>query len=217
MDGVVRHVGDIANPVGDGSAFISVVGTGGQYVRCGLSELLLDTVKEGDPVRITSWESGGEYSGIIRDISPYPDTSGMFGYGDTTASYYTFTAQLMDEGSDLTNGSWVQVAVLGSGETADDGETSEDGASSEGGEASDGFYLWKAFIRDDNGHKYVYKCGEDELLHRQEIRVGRLNGEGYTILSGVTEEDYIAFPYGKNVKEGAKTRKGSADELYGAG
>ena len=37
---------------------------------------------------------------------------------------------------------------------------------------------------------------------------------GYEILDGQSESDWIAFPYGKNVKEGAKTREASYNELY---
>ena len=36
----------------------------------------------------------------------------------------------------------------------------------------------------------------------------------YGLLSGITESDWLAFPYGKNVKEGAQTYEGSAAELY---
>jgi hypothetical protein len=49
---------------------------------------------------------------------------------------------------------------------------------------------------------------------KQYIEVGKVSGEGYEILSGVTTDDYLAFPYGKEVKEGAKTREGTIDELY---
>ena len=61
---------------------------------------------------------------------------------------------------------------------------------------------------------YVMKRGENGLLVKQYIEVGKVSGEGYEILSGVTTDDYLAFPYGKEVKEGAKTREGTIDELY---
>ena len=32
------------------------------------------------------------------------------------------------------------------------------------------------------------------------------------VVSGLTEDDYIAFPYGKNVVEGAKTKISENDE-----
>ena len=32
----------------------------------------------------------------------------------------------------------------------------------------------------------------------------------------LTEDDKIAFPYGKDVKEGAKTREVTLDQMYGS-
>ena len=228
MDGVVKHVGDPENPMADGSAFISVTGSGGQYVRCGLSELLLDEIHEGDPVMVMSWETGMSYQAVIKEISPYPDNSGMFGWGDSTVTYYPFTAQILDESAQLPNNSWVQVSVMkgGSGMEDDDMMAGEEGMTEDGmmtgeegefyeEEEDSDFYLWKAFIREENNKKYVFKEDADGKLVKQEIKVGKLNGEGYLIISGVSRSDWIAFPYGKGVKEGAKTRHGSPDELYG--
>ena len=53
-------------------------------------------------------------------------------------------------------------------------------------------------------------------LKKQNVTTGALSGEGWEILSGVTQDDYIAFPYGKNLKDGAKTKEGTIDELYSA-
>ena len=203
MNGVVKKLGDPANPIGDGTPFLSVAGSAGQYVQGGLSELLLDTVKPGDPVQVMSWENGMTYDGTVSEVMPYPDTTGMFsGYGETAAAtYYPFTVYV-ENGEGLMPGYWVQLTVAGSGDA-------------ESMEMSDsGFYLYRAFILDEGGRKYVFKRGEDGLLHKTEIRTGALQGDGYKILSGVTEEDWIAFPYGKGVKEGAKTREGTPDELY---
>ena len=81
--------------------------------------------------------------------------------------------------------------------------------------SGDTLYLWKAFIREEDGEKYVYLRDENGRLKKQVITVGKLSGEGYEILSGVTFEDWLAFPYGKDVKDGAKTKEGSTSELYG--
>ena len=51
-------------------------------------------------------------------------------------------------------------------------------------------------------------------LKKQYIKTGTLSDAGYEVLSGITESDWLAFPYGKNVKEGAQTYEGSAAELY---
>ncbi len=200
MNGVVKKLGDPANPVGDGTPFLSVAGSAGQYIQAGLSELLLDTVHPGDAVSVMSWETGMTYEGTVSEVQPYPDTTGMFGgYGEQAqATYYPLTVYV-EGGEGLAPGYWVQLTIQGSG--------SEE-------MTDDGFYLYKAFILEQGGHKYVFKRGEDGLLHKTEIRTGALMGSGYRIISGVSEDDWIAFPYGKGVKEGAKTREGTPDELY---
>ena len=151
---------------------------------------------------VTAWESGTSCQQKIKEISPYPDESGRFSsYGTASASYYPFIAYVAEGGDNLKNQEWVNLETT---------EISYDPA----GEA---LYLWKAFILEEDGKKYVYLRDENGKLKKQEITVGRLSswGEGYEILDGVTWEDWLAFPYGKNVKNGAATREGTMDELYG--
>ena len=40
-------------------------------------------------------------------------------------------------------------------------------------------------------------------------------GSYMEILSGLSEEDLVAFPYGKNVKPGAAAQEGDMSDLYG--
>ena len=57
----------------------------------------------------------------------------------------------------------------------------------------------------------MYIVGENGKLKKQYIRTGG-NSYGYIeIKEGLSNDDKIAFPYGKNVKEGAAV-KHSADE-----
>ena len=74
--------------------------------------------------------------------------------------------------------------------------------------------ITKAFVREEGNKKYVYKRGDDNKLTKQYIETGSLSDSGYEVLSGLSDSDWIAFPYGKNVKEGAKTREGSIEDLY---
>ena len=63
-------------------------------------------------------------------------------------------------------------------------------------------------ITDESGKNYVYLQGEDGLLKKQYVKVGKsLWGYYLEITSGVTLQDKIAFPYGKNVSEGAPTNE----------
>ena len=54
----------------------------------------------------------------------------------------------------------------------------------------------------------------NSVQKRQDVKTGKSYG-GYTIeiLSGISGEDMIAFPYGKGVEPGARTQE--ADSLYG--
>jgi hypothetical protein len=76
--------------------------------------------------------------------------------------------------------------------------------------------LDKAFVRTENGESYVYK-DDNGVLKKQVLSVGGNVNGGYSVLvkGGITTEDKIAFPYGKTVQEGAKTREGTLSELYG--
>ena len=201
ISGVVKKSGDPSNPPGDGSAFLQVASTEGMYIRGGISELLLDQIREGDLVNVSAGQSGTCCQAEIREISPYPDESGMFSgiYGAASASMYPFIAYVEEGGGTLISQEWVQMDAAGSGME----------------QPSDALYLWKAFILEEEGRQYVYLRDEKGKLRKREITTGRRVGEGCEVLSGVSWEDWLAFPYGKEVRNGAATREGAMSELYG--
>lgn len=201
ISGVVKKSGDPSNPPGDGSAFLQVASTEGMYIRGGISELLLDQIREGDLVNVSAGQSGTCCQAEIREISPYPDESGMFSgiYGAVSASMYPFIAYVSEGGGTLISQEWVQMDAVGSGME----------------QPSDALYLWKAFILEEEGRQYVYLRDEKGKLRKREITTGRRVGEGCEVLSGVSWEDWLAFPYGKEVRNGAATREGAMSELYG--
>ena len=56
------------------------------------------------------------------------------------------------------------------------------------------------------------------MLHDRSRRypTGKSLWGSYTeIRSGLTEDDFVAFPYGKNVKPGAATQESDLSALYG--
>jgi hypothetical protein len=197
MDGVVSLKGSLESIPHDGTPLLTVNGQAGQYVIGGLPESRLGAVKEGDILRVMSWQSGSVREAVVTEISEYPDDSGRF-YNDGSQSVYPFTAVVNDGGDPLMEQEWVQIYM-----------------DENSGEDNYGFYLWKAFVRDDDGTKYVYMRGEDGKLKKQDIITGRQSGEGIEIISGVTMDDWIAFPYGTEVREGARTREGTVGDLYG--
>ena len=197
LDGTVTRVEDLETARADGTPFITVSGSSGIAIRGGLPEKFLGTISEGNQISVASWTNGMQYTATISEISPYPDTSGMFESGGYNNSYYPFIAIIDDEDAEMEDNDWVQISV-------DANTLAQD----------DGFYLMRAFVLEDGNNGYVYKRGEDGLLHRQDVKLGKLSGDSYEILSGLTAEDWVAFPYGKAVKEGAQSREGTLDELY---
>ena len=197
--GVVRKVGDPEKPSQDGSAFIQVDSQQGLYVKGYVSELLLDQLVPGTMLQVSSWMTGAFATATVKEVSPYP-TEEYSSYGSgAQASYYPFTA-LIDDGADgFQNMESVSISMTVGADDA----------------SMNAIYLSKAFIREENGQKYVYVRGEDGTLERRPVVTGKiLWGSEYEIKSGLTSEDYIAFPYAKNDLEGTQTEESTLSELY---
>ena len=57
------------------------------------------------------------------------------------------------------------------------------------------------------GKSYVMMADENNQLKKQYVVTGKtVYGSAIEIKSGLTEDDKIAFPYGKDVKEGVRTK-----------
>ena len=207
LSGYVTKVADVSTLNSD-NVILRVSAMDGLYVNSALSEWMLDTYGVGDTVYVTDWLSGSLYETTITFVSTYDSSyySELYNdYSGSSASYYPFTAIITDEGANLKSGDNVEVSF--SYETAnnslDDFEDTEDS-----------IYLLKAFVLSENGKKYVYLRDENDRLKKQEVTVGKQSEDTIEIKDGLSSEDYIAFPYGKNVRVGAKTKEGTIDDLY---
>lgn len=200
INGIVKSVGDGENPQGtNGDPFIQVVSSDGLYVQGNLSELMLDQVQEGQMVFGYGYESGVSFQAEIRQVSLYPSNNNYYGGGgNRNVSYYPFIAYIEDAAG-LKNNEGVDLSLQLQNINTGDGSGS--------------VYLSKAFIRSEDGVDYVMKDDGNGRLVRQEIQLGQLSYESYEILSGLTLEDKVAFPYGKSVKEGARTEEVSYMEF----
>lgn len=188
INGVVKSVGDPElGQVGD-EAFLSVTSNEGLYVKGTISELKLGKVKVGSAMTGMSYESGTNFTASITEISEYPDSSDFFGGdGNTNSSQYPFLAYI-EESDGLSNNESVELSIQ-----------------DESALSGDSIYLEKAYIRSENGQSYVYKADDSNRLVKQYVKTGATAySTSIEILEGLTMEDRIAFPYGKNVKEGAR-------------
>jgi multidrug efflux pump subunit AcrA (membrane-fusion protein) len=176
---------------------MKVSGGGGFYVEGSISELQKETLLIGQEVTVNDWNTGMVYTGLVESVADYPLSGDNFmGNGNPNVSYYPFTV-FIDGSADLQAGSYVSVVYS----TA----TSESG-----------IYLENPYLRTENGQSYVYVQGADGLLEKRFVTIGRSLWGSYTeILEGLSENDLIAFPYGKAVKEGAPTQESDYSTLYG--
>lgn len=176
---------------------MKVSGGGGFYVEGSVSELEKDRLKIGQEVTINDWNTGATYTGEVRSIGDFPTSdNGWNGMGNPNASYYPFQV-FIDGSADLQEGSYVSVTYSAA-------------------EAENGLYLENPFLRTDDGEPYVYVRGDNGRLEKRMVTTGKSLWGSYTeIRSGLTEDDYIAFPYGKTVKPGAATTESDLSALYG--
>ena len=72
------------------------------------------------------------------------------------------------------------------------------------------------FNRAENGKSYVYTVNADGKLEKRFISTGKSVWGSYTeVKSGLTLEDYVAFPYGDGLRDGAETVVSTQQEFYG--
>ena len=199
LEGTVKAVRDPNSGDFTGSeAVVEVSGGGGYYIDGALSELELGTVSVGGTVQVNSWMTGASCEGEIVEISDYPtDNANSWSDGNSNVSYYPFKVFVSEE-ANLQEGDWVEMSYQNT--AGDDGNT---------------MYLESMFIRSENGKSYVMARGENGKLEKRWVQTGRNLWGSYTqIRGGLTVDDFVAFPYGRDVAEGAGTTEATPDKLY---
>lgn len=178
----------------DGSAAIVVKAADGMYVKTSISEMELSNIKVGGTIKCVSSDTGDEYTAEVKEISDFPtgDSSNDGGSSNPNSSYYPVIGFIKDADG-LSPGGSVEVSY----------------SSKSMGTANDNaIYIQKAYIRTEDKKNYVYiRDKKTKRLKKQYVEVGKtMNGQYMEIISGLTDEDNIAFPYGKNLREGVKTK-----------
>lgn len=203
FDGTVKTVRDPGEAYNNSEAVVELSGGGGYYVTGTLSEMDLGSVKVGDSVSISSWMTGAACEGTIVSIDDYPTSNGNnWGDGNSNVSYYPFKV-FVTEDANLQPNDYVDI------------QYQKDTSAEESGSS---LYLQSMFIREDNGKSYVMARGEDGRLEQRWVQTGRDLWGSYTqIRGGLTIDDYVAFPYGRDVVEGAHTQEATTDQLYNYG
>ena len=171
-----------------GSPVAVVTGDEGFYVTGVMSEFNLEQVQVGQKVSGMSWMSGMSYEGTVTEVGEFPtEPQGWSSSDNMNASYYPFTVYF-DDYSALEEGESIELTLTPNQSLEDT------------------FCIPKMYIREENGRSYVL-ADRNGVLEKRYIELGRMLDGGYymEVLSGLTMEDSIAFPYGKAAQEGIKT------------
>lgn len=194
VDGVVKAVRTEEEARDTGEPVLLISGGGGFSIEGSISELMLDTVNIGDSVTVMSFENGMTYDGTVTNIIDLPVENDMY-FGDgAAASYYPVTV-FVSEDSNLREYEYVSINY--------------------DSEVKNAKYLESMFVLNENGSSYVYAVGSDGLLEKRKISTGgTMYGYLTQVRSGLSDDDYVAFPYGNNVRSGAKVEQCTIDEFY---
>lgn len=194
FDGVVKTVIDEEEALSSNTAMIVISGNSGYTVEASIGELSLNKVSLGEEVELYCYDTGAYYSGTVTDKSLIP-ASNSYSYSEKMETFYPVTITIEDA-DDLERGMYMEITLPG--------DESQEGS----------LYLPMAFVMRDNDNYYVMK--EDKgKLKKIYIKTGKIMwGELIEIKSGVSYNDYLAFPYASGVEEGIKTKHAGLEDLY---
>ena len=196
ISGTVINLKDEQTAQSSGEPLMQISEGGAFYITIQLGEYDLERYEVGALVTIASWmDYGYTTTGSLVSISQEPTQSGYYGGygGNSDVSVYEATIVVPAE-ANLHEGDWEGV-TFASDETQGSGV----------------LYLENAYIREENGLTYVYRRNSQGLLEKAYVQTGTVMW-GYTeVVRGLTEEDWIAFPYGKDVVDGAPTYEESGE------
>ena len=144
-------------------------------------------------INIMLWETGESAQAEVTEISDIPVSYDSQNWGENpNSSTYSFTASVTD---DITIPADAGISItLPSQDT------------------SDSIYIPKVYVREEDGRSYVYRADDKNRLEKLYIKTGKtIYGSEIEIKGGLSEDDRICFPYGKNIREGIRTE--DSDEV----
>ena len=193
-DGVVTLVAD-PHAIGTGETLITLKGSANASVVVYVDELSLDSLQVGDEVSVMAYETGSFFTARVSKVGTEPDSDYSY---DPNQSMYPVTCVSEDPDVELNMGEWCSVTPM------------------QAEMESDHLYLPLFFVREDDQGSYVLAADENGRLERRAITTGKIiYGSSVEILRGLTEEDQVAFPYGRSARPGNRTQSADLDALWG--
>ena len=215
MDGIVKEINKDATGTGSDSSdmhyggsgdeqksFISIMAMGDYRIKGTASELNVHSMSEGQPVIIRSrLDETVTWTGTITSIDlEHPVENNNNGYyydsSGTGTTNYPFYISL-DSVDGLMLGQHVYIEM-------DYGQ----------GTAKDGLWLDEFYIMQDESGAYVWVEDSKGRIEKRKVEIGDYDEDmwRYEILSGLSNEDYIAWPEDR-IKEGMKATHNYEDVM----
>lgn len=199
MAGVVKSVNENGmDNYGNSAAYITILATGEYRVKGIIDETAMGTIMEGSTVILHSRvDETQTWTGTVSKI----DTEGTV--SDNNNGYYSDSSDEMSSASkyafyvtlDSTDGLMLGQHLY---IEPDFGQGVQ--------EEKEGLWLYSYYIVMDDGDPYVWASGSRDRLEKRKVELGEYDEltDQYEILSGLEEEDYIAFPM-EGLYEGVTT------------
>lgn len=205
MDGIIKTINEnnssssddsANNYYDDGSsdstsnAYITIMAKGDYRIKASASELTVRSMSEGQSMIIRSRVDDSVWTGMVTKIDlEHPDNNNNDYYysSGTMATKYPFYISL-DSTEGLMLGQHVYVE-------ADYGQ----------GSVKEGLWLDEFYIMQEESGAYVWAENASGRIEKRLIELGEYDVDRmqYQIVSGLTEEDYIAYPE-ERIREGMK-------------
>ncbi len=197
VTGTLKTLNDEKDSRTTGEPFMEIIGKKGFFVQGYISELQLAEVKINSIVTVKNIADNVNCKGVIVALSTYPtEEEPDNNAGNSNVSYYPFTVSVSSR-ENLKIGDKVEIYLR---------------------ENSDQIhYILKSFVMsDDTGKSFVMAENKKGELEQRFVNTGStLYGEYIEVISGLDDDDWLAFPYEKNAKAGAKTKHSTQQELFG--
>ncbi|MGN0349637.1 MAG: efflux RND transporter periplasmic adaptor subunit [Roseburia sp.] len=208
--GIVKEInpkGMDAN--GNSAPFMRILQAGDYRVKGSIDEQNVWMLSEGQAVIIRSRvDAAKTWTGTIAKIdteNPASGSGNSYSYGgmydgnSERASKYPFYIELASR-EDLILGQHVYIEM-------DEGQEQK----------KDGLWLYASYIVQDDGKPYVWAANQRERLEKRYVELGAYdeNMDQYEIRSGLTGEDFVAWPM-LGLYEGVKTVTNAEEVDYSA-
>ncbi|MGN0342896.1 MAG: efflux RND transporter periplasmic adaptor subunit [Roseburia sp.] len=185
IDGVVKSINESGmDSYGNSTAYITILATGDYRVKGTADETSIWSLTEGDPVIVRSRIDDRSWTGTISkvDMENTVEDENNYYYSDSgeSASKYNFFVTL-DNTDGLILGQHLYIEP-------DYGQTEVT--------ERDGLWLYDYYIDMTEDDPFVWVADSKNRLKKRTVELGEYDEFlcAYEILSGLSEEDYIAFP-----------------------